>query len=856
MRVWIAFASLLAPLSLASPAAAADDAGAEFFEKKVRPVLVQRCYECHSQTAKKKRGGLLLDSRDRLRQGGDSGPAIVPGRPDESRLIKAIRYGDEHLRMPPKGKLPDTVIADLETWVKMGAPDPRDAATAEKPSAPDPEAARRHWAFQPLRKHPVPAVKDATWPLNDIDRFLLARLEEKGLRPTRDADRHTLLRRVTFDLTGLPPTSAEIEAFLADRSPQALDRVVDRLLASPAFGDRWGRHWLDIAQYADTVSVDRLFPDNNAWRYRDYVIRAFNEDWPFDRFIREQVAGDLLPLTSNPSPPRGEGGKKTPLSPRGRGVGGEGGDAQRAEQIVATAFLTHGPIQTINQFKEQLRWDIVDNQVGKVGQVFLGLTVGCARCHDHKFDPIAQKEYYALAGIFQNLQLLNGFLGDSKVFSDWVRVPLPESAEERAARQQATAEHARIRADLERQLRQERAHVAELEKKQKNAGTTEKPALTKELTAARQRAQQLDERLIDHVKGTAPQPPSMFAAHELAPVSNARVTVRGNAYQLGPEVPRGFLHIATAGRPPAIPSDASGRLQLADWLTDPKNPLTARVAVNRIWHHVFGAGLVRSVDNFGLRGDRPTHPELLDHLAQRFVERGWSVKAVIRELVLSRAYRMASDHHDDAFALDPDNKLLWRMSRRRLEAEAIRDAVLQVSGQLDRGRGGPSLPPAGWLPGAVNNYVMLKGEPPPPPSVARRRTVYLPVFRRPAPWADGLMLFNAPTPSVITGARSETTVPTQSLYLMNSPFLIEQGRKTAERLLARKDLSDAERVEAFYLAALSRPARPEEVQRALTFIQKVTIPDTESKPKADARLSAWGLFCHAVFASNEFLMRF
>jgi hypothetical protein len=333
------------------------------------------------------------------------------------------------------------------------------------------------------------------------------------------------------------------------------------------------------------------------------------------------------------------------------------------------------------------------------------------------------------------------------------------------------------------------------------------------------------------------------------------VTVRGNAYQLGAEVPRGFLSVATSGRPPVIPPQTSGRLQLADWLTDPKNPLTARVAVNRLWHHVFGAGLVRSVDNFGLRGDRPTHPELLDYLALRFIKQGWSVKRLVRDLVLSRTYRMASDHNATAFALDPDNKLLWRMSRRRLEAEAIRDAILQVSGQLDRGRGGPSLPPAGWLPGAVNNYVMLKGEPPPPPSVANRRTVYLPVFRRPPPWADGLVLFDAPTPSVITGARGETTVPTQSLYLLNAPFLIQQGGNAARRLLARKDLSDAERLQAFYLQALSRPARSEEMERVLTFIRKMSFP--EGKISADdARREAWGLFCHAVFASNEFLMRF
>jgi hypothetical protein len=829
MRVRAFTAWVAVPLLFASRAAAADQAGIDFFERKIRPVLVEHCYGCHSETAKKLRGGLLLDSRDGLRKGGDSGPAIEPGRPDRSLLIKAVRYTDEHLRMPPKGKLPDTLLADLEAWVKRGAPDPREAATSGKgkPSGFDPETGRRHWAFQPLRKSPVPTVKDVAWPGSDIDRFLLARLEAKGLRPARKADRHTLLRRVTFDLTGLPPTSEEIAAFVADRSPQAFERVVDRLLASPGFGDHWGRHWLDLAQYADTVSVDRLFPDKNAWRYRDYVIRVFNEDRPFNQFIREQIAGDLLPAKN---------------------------DRECAENIVATAFLTHGPIQTINQFKEQLRWDIVDNQVGKVGQVFLGLTVACARCHDHKFDPIPQKDYYALAGIFQNLRLLKGFLGDSKVFSEWVRVPLPESREERVRRDRATAEHARVRADFERQLQQERDHLQQLEAKEKKAAAGEKPALEKQLNAVRLKVAQLDDRLMDHVKGTVPEPPSLFAAHELSPPTNARVTVRGNAYQLGPEVPRGFLRVATAGRAPAIPPQTSGRLQLAEWLTDPKNPLTARVAVNRLWHHIFGAGLVRSVDNFGRRGDRPTHPELLDYLALRFMDEGWSVKRMVRALVLSRAYRMASDHNATAFALDPDNKHLWRMSRRRLEAEAIRDAVLQVSGQLDRGRGGPSLPPAGWLPGAVNNYVMIKGEPSPPASIANRRTVYLPVFRRPPPWADGLMLFDAPTPSVITGARSETTVPTQSLYLLNAPFLIEQGGKAAGRLLARKDLSDAGRVEACYLEALGRPARAEEVERALGFIQRLSIAD--GTPSAEARREAWGLFCHTVYASNEFLMRF
>jgi hypothetical protein len=494
----------------------------------------------------------------------------------------------------------------------------------------------------------------------------------------------------------------------------------------------------------------------------------------------------------------------------------------------------------------------VDNQVAKVGQVFLGLTLGCARCHDHKFDPVTQEEYYALAGIFQNLRVLNGFLGDSKVFSDWVRVPLPESPAERARRERELAEHARVTADLQRQLRAAKATVDAIPKVLAAAGAAAGVAREKLLAAVGQRVRELDERLLDHVKARAPEPPSVFAACEASAPTNARVTVRGNAYQLGPEVPRGFLRVATAGRPPTIPAGASGRLQLAEWLTDPANPLTTRVAVNRVWHHVFGAGLVRSVDNFGVRGDPPTHPELLDHLALRFAAEGWSVKRLVRELVLSRTYRMASDPDAAAEAADPDNKLLWRMNRRRLEAEAIRDAVLAVSGRLDRARGGPSLPPAGWLPGAVNNYVMLKGEPPPPPEVADRRTVYLPVYRRPPPWADGLTLFDAPPPSVSAGSRAATTVPTQALYLMNSPFLIEQGRHAARRLLARPGLSDAQRVRVFYLEALGRPARDGEVERALGFLRQMT--DDDQGP--DARAVAWGLFCHAVFASNEFLTRF
>ena len=756
----------------------ADDRGLEFFETNIRPVLVQHCYECHSakaQRAGQLKGGLLLDSRASIRKGGESGPAVVPGEIESSLLVEALRY--EGLEMPPKGQLPGQVLSDFVKWIQSGAPDPRhEAVTSGQPGGIDLAAGRRHWAFHPLSVPEVPRTQEGVWPKCDVDRYILASLEEAGLRPSPEADRHALLRRVSFDLTGLPPAPDLIQAFVSDPSPDAYESVVDGLLSSPAFGDRWGRHWLDVTQYADTIGDDRLVPENSAWRYRDYVIAAFNQDKPFDQFLREQIAGDLLPAED---------------------------DRKRAEQLVATAFLTQGPIQTVNMIKAQLRWDVVDIQIGKVGQVFLGLTMQCARCHDHKFDPISQHDYYAMAGIFQNLQVLTGFKGKSRTLSDTVRVSLPESDADRVAFQRAM--------------------------------------------------KAIEHESEDFKKANGPERPYIFGASEFS-ATNARITIRGNALRLGDEVPRGFIQVLLEQPSPRIPEGSSGRLQLAHMMTDGNSvtcALTARVAVNRIWHHVFGAGLVKTVDNFGIRGARPSHPELLDYLAQRFMQQGWSVRQFIRELVLSRTYRMSSfaNSQTSAESTDPENRLLWRMNRRRLEAEAIRDTILLVSGRLDPARGGPSLPPATWQSGPISEFAILVGEPPPPSHVARRRSVYLPIYRKTPPWADGLALFDFAASSMITGARTSTTVPTQSLYLMNSPFVIDQSKSAAGRVLEQDQMSDQEKITELYLRAVSRPPVTSEVQRARSTLSRL----------AEQGLSveeSWAVLCHAMFASNEFLMRF
>jgi hypothetical protein len=773
-----ALIAALAVLAAALPVRAAD-AGTGFFEKKVRPVLVQHCYRCHSTEANKHKGGLELDSRDGLRIGGDSGPALVPGKPDESLLIKAVRYTDEGLRMPPKGRLPASVVADLEKWVTLGAPDPRSNGTAEvEKKADDPQAGREFWAFRPPRRNPVPAVKDEAWPRGPIDRFILARLEAKDLRPAAGADRATLLRRAYFDLIGLPPAPEEVEAFRADRSPDAFARVVDRLLASPHFGERWGRHWLDVARFAESSGGGRSLLLKDAWRYRDYVIASFNADVPYDRFVTEQVAGDLLPHA-------------TP--------------EQRRRQLVATAFLALGPTNYERQDKDVLEMDVVDEQLDTMGRAFLGLTIGCARCHDHKFDPIPTRDYYALAGILHSTRTL---IHDN--VSRWVEQPLPVSPEQEAALKRHEAAAAALQEKIKRA-------------KRKDPGKT--PADAKDL-----------EQQLKQLLATGPSRPVAMSVAEADRIEDCRVCIRGNTHNRGEKVPRGFLQAATRGRPPVIPAAESGRRQLAEWLASPENPLTARVMANRVWHHLFGAGLVRTGDNFGSIGETPSHPELLDYLALEFIASGsqdspgWSVKRLIREIMLSRTYQLGGT--PGTGGVDPENRLLGRSNRRRLDAEALRDTMLVVSGRLDRTMGGPTI-----KKGTVTETGYRFDD--------RRRSVYTPVFRNRL--LELFEAFDFPDPNIVVGRRNVSTVAPQALYLMNSPFVLEESRYAARALLAARELDDAGRVDRAYRLALGRPPAGRERRLALDFVAEVGETAT-----ADERLAVWARFYQALFGCIDF----
>ncbi|MFM7606787.1 MAG: PSD1 and planctomycete cytochrome C domain-containing protein, partial [Prosthecobacter sp.] len=611
--------------------AAEDDA---FFRERVEPILRQRCFECHSHAGKIK-GGLVLDSRSGWQAGGDSGPSIVPGKPEKSRLIEAVRYTNPDMEMPPKAKLQESEIDVLEEWVKRGAPDPREMvaeAKEMKKTGVDVEEGRKHWAYQPVRDVMPPAVRDPAWPLNEVDAFILAKQEAANLKPGPAAEAHTWLRRVTFDLTGLPPTEAEIAEFVADHSSKAHERVVDRLLSSKAYGERWARHWLDLVGYAEQIGTEGKVFAEHAWRYRDYLVESFHQDKPFDQFIRQQLAGDLLPAAS---------------------------PQERRENLIATGFIVLGDVDINAIDKLKMEHDFVDSQVSKVGTAFLGMTLGCVRCHDHKFDAIGQQDYYALAGIFRSTKTF--FQTRHGIWSNIHRVPLPELEEDR----EITLAHEQKMAGLRKEKQKLQTESKALGEKPDEAGKKRLDELKKEITELELR--------IGHGEYFHPGKPQAIAVQDAAKPADMRLTIRGNPYALGDTMPRGLVRVAMWGPQPKIPAGQSGRLQLADWIADSRNPLTARIAVNRVWQKLFGEGLVRSVDYFGTRGDTPSHPELLDHLAHRFMKEGWSQQKLIRSLALSRTYRLACG---DPQSQDPENKLLTRMNRQRLDAESIRDAML------------------------------------------------------------------------------------------------------------------------------------------------------------------------------------
>jgi hypothetical protein len=922
-------------LASASPTAQTGEAlppgQLEFFESKIRPVLVEHCFKCHSAQAKSLKGGLRLDSREGLRKGGDSGTAIVPGKPGSSLLLKALRYTDEGLRMPPKGKLPDAVVADFEQWILLGAPDPRTSPVTVK-GGMDLQAARRHWAFQPIKAPALPPVKNASWPRTPVDHFVLARLEERGLSPSPPADKRTLIRRATYDLIGLPPTPEEVDAFLADNSPDAFARVVDRLLASPAYGERWGRHWLDVARYADTKDGVLMFGDDRvrpyAYTYRDYVIRAFNEDLPFDRFIHEQLAADQIEPKVQPW------------------------------RLAAMGFLTLG-----RMFDNNIH-DIIDDRIDTVSRGLLGVTVACARCHDHKYDPIPTADYYALYGVFASseapLELplidrpehcpgadafekqtapkreeLRKFLdsqyamlletarqrvgdylvhvattkpdpletaifflslspqdlrpqivarwrrylerhatADDPVFGPWhdlMQLPaadFPGQVELVLTRWQTRPPgigpgqlNPLVRAALAKEGLTDRVAVARIygdllrsvydqAKKSPVAGAADAPAreqLLALLTSpdspayfpkARTRdymsrgekdgfGQKLGELDRMAVKA-ANAPPRAMVLHDTEPLYEPRVFVRGNPAQPGLRIPRQFLWIVGGDQRRPFPH-GSGRLDLAHAITGPDNPLTSRVLVNRVWMYHFGEPLVENPSDFGTRSGPPTHPELLDFLATTLQREGWSLKKLHRLLMRSSTYQQASFDRSECRQLDPDNRLLWRMNRQRLDLEAMRDTLLALSGRLDQKVGG--------------RPVDVVGNP-----KNGRRTIYGLVDRQSLP--SLYRAFDFASPDQSAERRPRTTVPQQALFGLNSAFVLEQAQALAAWPNVAGEASPDRRVAALYRRVLCRAPDADEVQLALRFVAEA---EQARKQPERSQLDPWQELAQVLLLTNELM---
>ncbi len=886
-------------LSLTNRCLAQDGrAGVEFFEKKIRPVLVEHCYQCHSADAKKNKklkAGLLLDTRDSLLKGGDNGPAVVPGKVQEGSLLKALRHTDD-TKMPPKGKLPDSVIADFDAWVKMGAPDPRTGQAPIGAKEIDWNQARQFWAFQSPVQSPLPKVNDKAWPKRDIDYFILAQLEQRQLKPVALATKRDLLRRATFGLTGLPPTSVEMEEFLKDESPAAFAKVVDRLLASPHYGERWARYWLDVSCYAEDKALAFVNTRAHAYRYRDWVVQALNSDMPYDRFVRLQLAGDLV---SDPEPD---------LFVKLAGLGFQGLGAEYHRGNVA----------------KQVMADELDDRIDTVTRGFLGLTVSCARCHDHKYDPIPTLDYYSLAAAYNGSNLVEKPLVEAKVverFKAWEKQAkeadaklnqwLKDQAREgtksavanaaqylQAAWQIRILQQYNVPVDVPLVAKNQSLHPLFLDRSVKfleqlkfdkqdpamkawvavaqKAAETARPEqnkvvvpdslrkATEELQGAVRMAlpqanaktppnllktiwlnpktlffvdpndapqflpeganKEYAERKAegDRLRKEAPPPAPM--GHVITGGGGAmRVNIRGNVEKLGDPAPPGFIRILPSPKTGKEPAGKFTRLELAEAIASPMNPLTARVIVNRVWHYHFGRGIVGTPSNFGELGDRPTHPELLDTLAVRFMENGWSLHWLHREIMLSRAYQLSSVSLPQNAEKDPENLYLWRHTPRRLDFESWRDAWLAVSGRLDRTGGGPSVD--------LNQADNV------------RRTLYAKISRV-QPNAL-LVLFDFPDANVTSDRRSVTTVPQQQLFVLNSDFTIETA-KAFSRRLEKESPGEEGRITLAFRLAYGRDPTENEKQASQEFLRDA------QKARPTDRLNAWEQFAQVILASNEF----
>ena len=828
------------------PAVGLAQEGVEFFEQKIRPILINQCYQCHSAQAQKLAGGLRLDTRAGMLKGGASGePAIIAGAPEKSLLIRAIRYADAKLQMPMSGRLPESVIRDFETWIKMGAPDSREETAIAKIESYDFNEAKKFWSFQPLKAVTVPAVKNQSWVKSPIDNFILAQLEEKRIAPVNDADQRTLIRRATFDLTGLPPTPREIEAFVNDSSPNAFEKVVDRLLASPAYGERWGRHWLDLVRYADTAGCASDFPVPSAYKYRNYVIKAFNEDKPYDQFVREQLAGDLLPVKSTDE---------------------KAAEAERQEKIIATGYVAITRRFGSRDTDDNL---MIDDTIDNVGKAFLGLSVSCARCHDHKFDPLPTRDYYALYGIFKSTRF--AFPGTEIYRRPHSLTPLVQGAA--AAELEKYQNEARGLVLKVEALNVERGYVKGRQNQQKTAAALLAQAAGKGFETdqvgrvidptkfgeedhddrnrlvgkASQRTLAEIEAELDKVKlrlAELVEPPKVEHAYAVSEgtAGDSRIQRKGDNKNLGEPAPRGFLQILGGARLPES-HQGSGRRELAEWIADAKNPLTARVIVNRIWLHHFGKGLVQTPNDFGVRGLAPTHPALLDYLAAQFIADGWSFKKMHRRMMLSHVYQIATSGTQPA--ADATNNLLSSFNRRRLSAEEIRDAMLSVSGTLEPNVNGPHpFPPEkDWRYSVHNPFVAAYEH--------NGRGVYLMQQRIRA--HPQLSLFDGADTNAATGERMLSTTPLQALFMMNDPFVHKQADQFAVRVgLAFAD--DAQRIDYAYRLAFGRKPTAAEVEKGLRYLRDVR-PDLASvKVEEEVQTrAALASYLRVLLSSSEFI---
>jgi len=901
-------------------AAPADDAKIAFFEKTIRPILIERCYECHSVESGKSKGGLQLDSRDSILKGGDNGPALVAGDPDKSRIIESVRYHNQDMQMPPKGALPSAEVKALEAWVKMGAPDPREALADASHSAPrviDIKEGSKHWAFRTIAQPPVPAEKTK----NPIDAFIQEKLAEKGLSLAPQADKRVLIRRATFDLTGLPPTPQEIESFLADQSPDALMKLIDRLLLSPQYGEKWGRHWLDVARYSDSNGLDENIALGTAWRYRDYVVKSFNADKPFDQFLVEQLAGDLLESKDIPT---------------------------RLERVTATAFLNLGAKVLAEPDKDKLAMDVIDEQIDVTGRAFMGLTLGCARCHDHKFDPIPQDDYYALAAIFKSTQSFSAermgalslaYEAPVGTFDDFADVKSSErilkeqksalskaESEANAALRKEAREHAvdylmaaselpatpnlsmatpvaarhslrthillncRVYLAANEDLalfkpwqeavrsRGTAAHLrgyftaifaaaekldvkgtikdaegsllhqarAELDKAVGFLALPPEPAVlyTREIA---EKVRSLKDTMMS-TQSSLPDLPTTLAVSEAPKIfEELPIHIRGSHLALGKPVKRGFIQVVEASlkTKPGFPADQSGRLQLARWLASPEHPLTSRVIANRIWTWHFNQGLVPTSDNFGLLGQPPTHPELLDWLARYFTSNGWSFKDMHRLIMTSQVYQQSSILDANATQADPENLLLHHFPVRRLEAEEIRDALLHVAGSLDTTIGGKTIPRRNreFVFNHTSKDFTTYG--------STRRALYLPIIRNNL--YDLFQQFDYPDPATSTGLRHSSVVSPQALLLMNSELATDAAQNFAARLLKHSE-DTAVRLRTAYQIAFAREVTQDEFRRAQNYlITTDAVLNSSQQDTAHREQQSWALLCQALMMSNDFI---